>query len=362
MALALSHGARTVYSSPKPSDRVLIGTIDGIVEIERDGNDWKVTRRALEGEHIHAIHHEDNSGFWFAGVNKGGVYRSKDDAVTWEACNNGLESIDMYSLNSAKIDGKVRVFAGTEPVHLYYSDDLGDSWHEMTAMLDVPHAENWRFPAPPHIGHLKHIEFAPGDVNTMYASVEQGGLYVSHDAGKSFGELPAPIDDVHRVVISPTHPERMYTTGGGGLSMTEDGGHSWANMFGYESEPGGYPDQLVFKPSDPDYMIVAAGQKSPRSWAMNKDSQSRISRSRDAGRTWEVLTNGLPDYLLHSVEAMCLEEAGGNCQIFAATTGGEVLYSPDGGDSWSMAIEGLAPISKGGHYRGMMGEQLVPVN
>ena len=361
MALALSHGAETIYTSSAPSTRVLVGTIDGIAELKRDGDSWNVAGRMLEGQHIHAILFEQDSGIWFAGVNKGGVYRSKDDGATWEACNNGLTSTDLYSLAAAKVDGKARLFAGTEPVHLSYSDDLGDNWAEMEGMQDVPNMDKWRFPAPPHIGHLKHINFAPSDVNTIYASVEQGGLYVSHDAGETFDEIPGPIDDVHRVVISPTHPERMYTTGGGGLSMSEDAGHTWNNVFGYESAPGGYPDQLVFKPSDPDYMLVSAGEKSPRSWALESNTRSRISRSRDAGRTWEVLGGGLPSYMKHSIEAMALEEAGATTQVFAASTGGEVFWSPDAGDSWQKITDELAPVSKGGHYRGVM-EHVLPVD
>jgi photosystem II stability/assembly factor-like uncharacterized protein len=223
----------------------------------------------------------------------------------------------------------------------------------MASMLDVPNMDKWSFPAPPHVGHLKHITFGPGDPDTIFASVEQGGLYVSHDGGKSFDEIPGPIDDVHRLVISPTHPELMYTTGGGGLSMSEDAGTTWRNVFSYESPMGGYPDQLVFKPSDPDYMILSAGQKSPGSWRKENTTRSRISRSRDAGRTWEVLTNGLPDYMTHSIEAMALEEAGSTVQIFAATTGGEVVWSNDGGDSWTTIAEGLSPISKGDHFSGL---------
>jgi photosystem II stability/assembly factor-like uncharacterized protein len=353
MALALSHGAQTIHAAGKLSDWLFVGTINGVVELKKSGSDWTVARRSLEGKHIHAVLQEPESGFWFAGVNKGGIFVSKNDGATWAICNEGLTETDIYSLATVEVEGKVRIFAGTEPVHLFYSDDLGAHWAEMPSIQNVPNMEKWRFPAPPHIGHLKHINFAPNDPKTIFASVEQGGLYVSHDAGESFDEIPGPIDDVHRLVISPSRPEHMYTTGGGGLSMSEDGGHTWNNMFGYESEPGGYPDQLVFKPSDPNYMLVSAGQKSPRSWREEKNAKARISRSLDAGRTWEVLTNGLPNYLSHSIEAMSLEESGSEVQVFAATTGGEVLWSSNAGESWQTIAEDLGPISKGGHYQGM---------
>ena len=45
--------------------------------------------------------------------------------------------------------------------------------------------------------------------------------------------------------------------------------------------------------------------------------------------------------------AMCAWDSG--LSLFAGTTDGEVFYSDDGGDSWSV-ISGLPSISKGEHY------------
>ncbi len=38
--------------------------------------------------------------------------------------------------------------------------------------------------------------------------------------------------------------------------MSIDAGKRWHNVFGRGSEVGSYPDQLVFKPSNPDFMIM----------------------------------------------------------------------------------------------------------
>jgi hypothetical protein len=51
-----------------------------------------------------------------------------------------------------------------------------------------------------------------------------------------------------------------------------------------------------------------------------------------------------------SVEAMCLEESSGDVALFAATTGGDILYSEDSGDSWSTIATDL-PVAKGHHRR-----------
>lgn len=356
MAIALSHGGTTIYSSSTPSREVLVGTREGIVSIARDaaGGGWNVADRSLTDQHIHAIIIEPESGTIFAGASQGGIHASTDGGKTWERRDSGLTERDIYSLASARIDGWVRLFAGTEPAQLFVSDDLGRSWQERPALRSVPGHENWTFPGPPHIGHLKHINFDPRDTRTVFGSIEVGGLLKSSDGGETWTEIPGMYPDVHRTVINPRQPERIYVTGGDGLYVTSNGGESWEHWTGDDAEIGGYPDLLVFAPSQPELMFIAAAQCSPGEWRTSHFAGARISRSRDGGRTWEVLRNGLPDRLQASVEAMCLEEAGSTVSVFAATTAGEVFYSEDAGERWMVAVQGLAPISKGGHYRALV--------
>jgi photosystem II stability/assembly factor-like uncharacterized protein len=353
MALPLSHGGGdTIIATDKLSDRVHVGTLDGVVTIERSGSDWSVVGRALEGLHVHALIHEPTSDLWFAGVRKGGIYASADDGKTWERRDAGMTRDNVYSISQAAVDGHVRLFAGTEPSALFISDDLGLTWTEVPSFVDVPSHETWTFPGPPHESHLKHIGFANGDPSKIYGSVEQGALVKSLDGGKTWQDYTNLYVDCHRCIVDPRDSEHIYVTGGQGLWISHNGGKEWDNPFNRGSEEGGYPDQLVYKPSDPDYMIISAGRKSPPAWKV-ETAQSRISRSVDAGKSWEIITNGLTDRMPHSVEAMTLEEAGGECQIIAATTGGDVLYSGDAGASWSTVVSGLRPVSKGSHWENM---------
>ena len=46
----------------------------------------------------------------------------------------------------------------------------------------------------------------------------------------------------------------------------------------------------------------------------------------------------------------------GGFELAAGTTDGEVFYSEDGGNSWQTIASGLAPVSKGGHYRHLQAE------
>jgi photosystem II stability/assembly factor-like uncharacterized protein len=354
MAIGLSHGGTTIYSSPSPSNEVLIGTREGVVTIARSASEWKVVHRAITDKHISAIMKEPESGLTFAGAFHGSVHVSADDGKTWEARGNGMTENNVYSLAAKRVNGRMRVFTGTEPAHLFASDDLGVSWKEIPSLRSVPSVPKWSFPAPPHIGHVKHINFDPENPSTIYASVEVGGLLRSTDAGERWEEFPELYEDVHRLMIHPSNAKFLYAVTGRGLYTSADAGKNWEQWTRREDEIGGYPDGFVFRPSDPKVILMTAAHDAPGTWRTTHFAGARISRSKDGGRSWEILRNGLPDRLQASIEAFCLEEAGNSTAIFAATTSGDVLCSENLGDSWQKIVSGLPPISKAGHYRNLV--------
>jgi photosystem II stability/assembly factor-like uncharacterized protein len=351
MAITLSHGGPTIFRSSAPSQQVLVGTIDGVVCIERDaaGSGWHVAYRALPEKHIHALLVESDSGTVLAGVNQGAIFASTDGGHTWERRDHGLSEPDVYSLACARLASGPRLYAGTEPAHLFYSDDLGRHWTELPALRSVDMSK-WGFPAPPHIAHTKHITFHPHDPNTLFVGIEQGGLLKSTDAGQTFQVIPGMDDDVHRTVINPINPDEIYITTGIGMYVSTDGGATWAQWTDRQHEIGGYPDLLVQHPRRPELMFVASAKKGPGAWFQEHAADSRISRSRDGGRTWEAGQPGGSAWLPTAFEAMCLEDWGDSFSLFGATATGEVWCSDDGGEHWTEALHDMAPISKGRHY------------
>jgi photosystem II stability/assembly factor-like uncharacterized protein len=367
MAIGLSHGGTNVYSSNEGSTQLWVGTQDGLVQFERESNGkWREAQRALRGQHISAIIFEGTSGVMFAGAFFGSVHASADGGKTWERRDNGIPIHDVYSLASNVVDGKVRVYAGTQPAHLFISEDLGLHWHEIPSLRSVSTVSQWSFPAPPHVAHTKFITFDPKDSKTIYACIEQGAFLKSTDEGKSWSELNTvglladknrPIEhfyDVHRCLIDPRDPKRIYVTGGAGLYVTYTGGGSWERWMSPEWAADVYPDGFTWNPKNPDLMFVATAEHNPTTWRKAGPAaraEGKIYRSHNGGKNWQRLGGGLPESLKHEFGALCLEESSGKCSIFGGTTGGEVFCSEDSGESWTLITSDLAPISKKGHER-----------
>ena len=367
MPIGLSHGGTNVFSAKNPSHELWAATQDGLVLFERKENGkWHESQRALRGQHISAIIFERTTGTMFAGAFFGSVHASSDGGKTWERRDNGIAVHDVYSLASNVVDGKVRVYAGTQPAHLFVSEDLGFHWSEIASLRSVPTVSQWSFPAPPHIAHTKFITFDPQDPKTIYACIEQGAFLKSTDDGASWKELNTvglladknrPVEhfyDVHRCLIDPRDPQKIFVTGGAGLYVTKTGGGSWERWTSPDWAPDVYPDGFTWNPRNPDQMFVATAEHNPTTWrkaGSQARAEGKIYRSNDAGKNWQRLRGGLPDSLKHEFGALCLEESNGNCAIFGGTTGGEIFCSEDNGESWTLITSELAPISKKGHER-----------
>jgi len=358
MQVCLSPNGRNVFVGEALPNQLLVGTVNGISVLEREspGNSWKKSGHQLKGFHISSLLLEPRRGGLFAGVHGKGLYASIDGGENWELKTRGLTQEHVYTLASLQRNGDIVLYAGTEPAHLFQSMDYGETWKELPALRSVPGADKWRFPAPPHLGHVKHITFDPRDSRVMYASIEQGALLKSMDAGQSWHELGGfykPEDevykDVHRLVIRPSNPDQIYFTGGMGLYSSSDGGQTWDHLT-LRTWRIGYPDALFTSPFDDQVMFMAGASKAPQHWREMKTAGAMVARSGDAGRNWEIL-EGFPKSLRGNIEAMSMAVWSDHFALFVGTTDGEVFLSEDEGESWSQIATGLAPVSKMGHYR-----------
>ena len=359
MLVCLSTNGPLVYRGGTPPVRLLVATLDGIVIVERSSLDqpWRITGSALEGKHVSSLMFEPQHRGLFAGIHDGGLYFSPDKGTTWEPRSNGLTIEHVFSLGYVTELESVALYAGTEPVSLFSSNDYGKTWRELPALARVPGSDKWSFPGPPQIPHTKSFAFDPRDAKTFYACIEQGALLKTVDAGVSWHEIDSYsraddvwYRDVHRLTLRPSNADEFFLTTGVGLYHSTDAGTNWRHLTD-RSFRIGYPDHLVFSPSDDRVMFMSGAVLDPTSWRRSKQAKGTVLRSRDLGRNWEPANDGLPVDARANIEALCLYSYPGGFSLFAGNTEGEVYCSEDAGERWSRIASGLKPISKGGHYR-----------
>jgi len=189
--------------------------------------------------------------------------------------------------------------------------------------------------------------------------VEQGALLTTRDGGASWREIDAyytPDDmwyrDIHQVVLRPNHPDEIFMNTGIGFYHSPDGGQTWQHRTGPESRIG-YPDQLVFSPLDDRVVFMTGARRDPTTWRASHTADATVLKSTDAGETWREASVGLPSLMQHNIEAMSVVGYPGGFTLFIGDTGGNIYASDDAAASWSRIASGLAPVSKGGHFRAL---------
>ena len=345
--ISLSNGGSNTFRSSRPSDRMIVGTVDGAFMLDRDGDGWRVGARAMEGCAVAAVAHLP-SGTALAATHGLGVGRSTDDGNNWTWSNKGIPQFDLWSARAGTLGGRAVAFVGSMPAHLMVSEDDGASWRDLPALRTVPSFPKWFFPPPPHLGHVKEILL---DDNRLYVGIEVGALLVSDDRGETFTDLhldPDPTEcDMHRLCVDPRDRARMIAAVGlTGLIHTEDGGGHWTRhpvMPGME-----YPDAFVMHPDRPDLLFLAVGVGWPP--FRSGRAQGKVIRSRDGGRTWERLLGGLPDGQRALYSAVTIEVHDDGFDLYVADTDGQVFESRDGGERWRMIVD-IAAVSKGEFHR-----------
>lgn len=348
--ILLSNGGTNAHRNRAHSDTMVIGTVDGVVLLERAAQGWKIKHRALGGCSVSAVTASED-GTLYAATHGFGAARSDDGGLTWTWVLDGLDHMDLWSARAGKLAGRDVVCVGALPAHLYISEN-GKTWRELPALRNAPSVGKWCFPPPPRIGHVKDIVF---DGDRLLVGIEIGALLVSKDFGESFTELvvdPDPVEcDIHRVLVHPDRPHRLIVANGivGVMSSADDGATWRKNPMPPHAD---YPDAIVVHPDAPDTVFLTAGVGWPSHWYEIGKARGKIARSRDGGSTWQRLLGGLPNGQRALFSALTIEAWPDGSALYAVDTDGEVFESTDEGDNWTIIAE-VPPVSKGEFYRAL---------
>jgi photosystem II stability/assembly factor-like uncharacterized protein len=353
--------------------RFWVGTRKGLFSIEKQGARWQIESRGFLGVPVTMTLFDQRTESWFAGVKHGHfgpkVHRSSDAGKTWTELaapkfpdkpedpddKNPWSLMEIWSLEAGNSEQKGRLWCGTIPGGLFVSNDDGNTWELVRTLWDRPERKKWFGGGADQPG-IHSIWIHPDHEDQIGLGVSCAGVWRSDDDGKTWrqsahgmrAEFMPPelqfdpeIQDPHRIVQCPTAPNVLWAQHHNGIFRSVDGGTKWTEI--EKVAPSAFGFGVVVHPKDPDSAWFIPAVKDELRYAV--DGKVVVTRTRDGGKTFDVLKNGLPQehaYDLFYRHALDID-ATGDCIAFGSTTG-SVFVTEDGGDSFREITSHLPPI------------------
>jgi photosystem II stability/assembly factor-like uncharacterized protein len=359
------------------SDTLLLSTRKGLFTVVRRTAGWEIAGVEFLGDNVSLTLTDRRDGRHYAALDLGhfGVKLHRSAAAGWEEIASpaypekpeGHEELDMWGRPLAWSTARIWAFAsggadepgvlwcGTMPGGLFRSADHGESWQMVRSLWDHPQRRQWTGGGADLPG-IHSICVDPRDCRRVSVAVSTGGIWFTADGGASWSQHGAgmraeyvppelthdPIaQDVHCLVQCPAAPERMWVQHHNGIFVSSDGGRTFREIGGVEPSAFGFP--VAVHPGDPDTAWFVPEIKDEK--RIPRDGRLVVTRTRDGGGSFQVLTRGLPQVHAYDVvyrHALALDGSGERL-AFGSTTGG-LWVSEDQGDSWACVSHTLPPI------------------
>jgi hypothetical protein len=274
------------------------------------------------------------------------------------------------------------VYAGTQPAGLFRSEDWGASWAPVDSVNRHQYRQYWGGTGGLS-SSLHSIEIDPRDPKHMYIAISSGGSHVTHDGGETWelcshravpkpetrrpfdeqfakyadlvsslpnlppplppGVDPAAADEMHKMRIDPKNPDRLWGQSHIGVFRSDDGGGDWEDVTAGLPSFHGFPIAVTRRAPDATFVVPLEFERENFRVCAG---QFAVYRTRDSGKSWSRLTDGLPgpgDY--QSVYRQGLDTDGLDPEgVYAGTSNGQLFASADGGDHWQRLPGTLPPI------------------
>jgi photosystem II stability/assembly factor-like uncharacterized protein len=290
-----------------------------------DGDSWRRPHTPTGGLYNEARAwclsvHPARPGDVLTGTDQG-LYRWTEAAGRWTHIPSPMDALHILKVTRSPHDPRL-IVAGTRPAAIFISHDDGATWTRPA------------FPCPSECDFINtprvtSIQFDPFDRETVWATVEIAGIFVSRDAGASWTMTNTGLRDVdvHNLVIFDRGRGReILASTEVGLHRSTDDGESWA----WEAVPAA-GEHLYFR------CMAAREDRHGTLFMTVGDKPSglvgRLLRSRDWGDSWEeVALTPRPNTTLWWIAT----HPDDPDLILMNGLFGEIWISRDGGEHWTL--------------------------
>jgi photosystem II stability/assembly factor-like uncharacterized protein len=316
-------------------NNLILATEHGVVICKRDTNGWRESARALTDRHVTSVIALE--GMILAGT-EDGIFRSSDGGQNWTEAGDGLAERHIRWL-AYHPDASNFEFAGTEPADIFISHNGGEFWRECPEVPILRDQHQWSLPYSPEAGCVRGFAFQGSRV---YAAVEVGGVLRSDDSGETWQLAegsdgnpdlegpPAPLiyPDVHSLEVHPSSPDLVYAPTGGGFYRSKDGGRTWELFYDC------YCRAVWVDPHDSEHLLLGP--------ADHVDSNGRIEESRDGGNSWSLASEGLSvPWRRGMVERFFQADD----ELFAVLSNGQLLSTLLNNLEWQYILPGIENVN-----------------
>ena len=348
---------------------LLVGTTKGAFLLQSNAKRtrWKVGGPYFHGQAVYAMAYDGREGqhrIWASTQSMWGtLLRSSDDfGKSWtnpqEATirfpnDSGLSLKNIWQISPGLPEEPNVMYCGVEPAALFETRDTGETWSLVRGLFDHPHRHRWM---PGNGGLALHtILLEPINNQRMYVAISAGGVYRTDDGGHSWSaqnrgiratfmpnKFPEFGQCVHKIVMHPARPERLFLQNHWGLYRSDDHAENWTDIA--NGVPSDFGFAMAMHPRNPDCVYIVPVESDE--FRCTCDGRLRIYRTRNAGASWEPLIRGLPQKGAHETvlrDAMTVDSFD-PVGIYFGTRSGKIFSSGDEGRTWEKILEGLPPV------------------
>ena len=295
----------------------------------------------------------------YAATERGGVYKSTDDAASWRLMNNGFPPVgfenaqirDMaidpstpetlylgttngvfkatdgansWAGQNEGLPANVRVIAGlgldpSNPSTLFIGTGLNRLYRSTDA------AASWQQVVDGAPGSISAVAVAPSNSLIVYRGTGINTVFKSTDGGDNWSSVSTGLDNAfvfNQITVHPTNPDIVYAATDNGLFKTTNGGTSWATL----NTPETVVESVVLDPSNSATVYAVS---------------DGVMKSSNGGGSWSEVDDAFSGAQLKTIAV----DPGNSMTLYTGASVFEALFkSTDGGTNWASSNCGLSNI------------------